>query len=224
MQALGRLSVRDRAVVALRYLEDLSVRDVAAGSRPPRRHRQEPVVAGARPPRAAARPLHGRGLVMTIDQQLRDRFDRETSTGVPEPDLAAAIAAGRRRRRGRGASYAVGCARRGRRRRHRRWSLPRLGADPVPTLAARRRHLRARHDHRHRPGGRGRRGRPVAPGAARGVPERLVAGHPAALDADFANATEWQLVYELSPEVELLVYVSKPIPGEASVTCVPGQR
>ena len=72
---------------------------------------------------------------MTIDQQLRDRFDRETSTGVPEPDLAAAIAAGRRRRRGRAASYAVG-------------SLavaavaaavviaPRLGADPVPTLAA----------------------------------------------------------------------------------------
>jgi RNA polymerase sigma-70 factor (sigma-E family) len=29
MQALGHLSVRDRAVVALRYLEDLSVRDVA---------------------------------------------------------------------------------------------------------------------------------------------------------------------------------------------------
>lgn len=30
MSALARLSVRDRAVVALRYLEDLSVRDVAA--------------------------------------------------------------------------------------------------------------------------------------------------------------------------------------------------
>ena len=29
MQALAQLSVRDRAVVALRYLEDLSVRDVA---------------------------------------------------------------------------------------------------------------------------------------------------------------------------------------------------
>ena len=30
MEALSRLPVRDRAVVALRYLEDLSVRDVAA--------------------------------------------------------------------------------------------------------------------------------------------------------------------------------------------------
>jgi RNA polymerase sigma-70 factor (sigma-E family) len=30
MDALGRLPVRDRAVLALRYLEDLSVRDVAA--------------------------------------------------------------------------------------------------------------------------------------------------------------------------------------------------
>ena len=71
---------------------------------------------------------------MTIDQQLRDRFDRETSAGVPEPDLAAVIAAGRRRRRGRGAAYAVGAlavaavaatA----------VVVPRLGADPLPTLA-----------------------------------------------------------------------------------------
>jgi hypothetical protein len=35
-------------------------------------------------------------------------------------------------------------------------------------------------------------------------------------DADFANATEWQLVYVLAPKVELLVYVSVPIPGESS--------
>ncbi len=36
-------------------------------------------------------------------------------------------------------------------------------------------------------------------------------------DADFANATEWQLVYDLAPKVQLLVYVGTTIPGQPSV-------
>ena len=45
---------------------------------------------------------------MTIDQQLRDRFDRATDRTLPTVDLAAAIAGGRRVRRRRATSYAAG--------------------------------------------------------------------------------------------------------------------
>ena len=45
---------------------------------------------------------------MTIDQQLRDRFDRATDQALPTVDLAAAIAGGRRVRRRRATSYAAG--------------------------------------------------------------------------------------------------------------------
>ena len=153
---------------------------------------------------------------MTIDQQLRDRFDRETSTGVPEPDLAAVIAAGRRRRRGRGVAYGIG-------------ALaaaavaatlvvaPGLGADPVPTPAA--------------DDGTFVAGTTIDTDLAAAVaaadpslppPTDVFASDWSRStplpDDQFANATEWQLVYELSPRVGLLVYVSKPIPGETSAT------
>jgi hypothetical protein len=45
---------------------------------------------------------------MTIDQQLRDRFDRATDRPLPQVDLGAAIADGRRIRRRRAASYTAG--------------------------------------------------------------------------------------------------------------------
>jgi len=45
---------------------------------------------------------------MTIDQQLRDRFDRATDRSFPTVDLDAAIDGGRRARRRRAASYAAG--------------------------------------------------------------------------------------------------------------------
>jgi hypothetical protein len=158
---------------------------------------------------------------MTIDQQLRDRFDRETSAGVPEPDLAAAIAVGRRHRRGRAASYAFA-------------SLavaaiaaaavvaPRLGADPVPTLAA--------DDGTFVPGttidtdlaAAVAAVEPSLPAPRDVYPSDWSRNTPLP-DADFANATEWQLLYDLSPGVELLVYVSKPIPGESSVTSCPAR-
>ena len=154
---------------------------------------------------------------MTIDQQLRDRFDRETSAGMPVPDLAAAIAAGRRRRRGRGAAYAVGAlavaavaatA----------VVVPRLGADPVPTLAA--------EDGTFVPGttidtdlaAAVAAADPSLPAPRDVYPSDWSRDTPLP-DADFANATEWQLVYDLSPEVELLVYVTKPVPARTSAVC-----
>ena len=154
---------------------------------------------------------------MTIDQQLRDRFDRETSAGMPVPDLAAAIAAGRRRRRGRGAAYAVGAlavaavaatA----------VVVPRLGADPVPALAA--------EDGTFVPGttidtdlaAAVAAADPSLPAPRDVYPSDWSRDTPLP-DADFANATEWQLVYDLSPEVELLVYVTKSVPGASAPSC-----
>jgi hypothetical protein len=162
---------------------------------------------------------------MTIDQQLRDRFDRETSGTVPEPDLAAAIAGGRRRRRRRMASYAVG-------------SLavaavaaaavvaPSLGTDTArPDAAA---DAPPADDGTFVPGTTIDTDLAAAVAAADPslpAPTRVFAGdwsRDTPLPGDqFANATEWQLVYELAPGVELLVYVSKPIPGGSSVTSCP---
>ncbi|MBF4761580.1 hypothetical protein ISU07_00445 [Nocardioides islandensis] len=157
---------------------------------------------------------------MTIEQQVRDRFDRATTT-VPEADVAAAIAGGRRvRRRRRVTAYAVGSlavaavaasA----------VALPRLGDDEPRTVAPA----------HHGPADDGT----FVPGTT--VDTDLAAAVAAAdpslpaprdvypsdwsrdtplPDADVANATEWQLVYDLAPKVELLVYVSVPIPGESS--------
>ena len=154
---------------------------------------------------------------MTIDQQLRDRFDRETRAGVPVPDLAAAIAAGRRRRRRRGVAYAVG-------------SLavaavaatavvvPRLGTEPVTMLAA--------DDGTFVPGttidtdlaAAVAAADPSLPAPREVYPSDWSRDTPLP-DADFADATEWQLVYDLSPEVELLVYVTKPVPGAGAASC-----
>jgi hypothetical protein len=158
---------------------------------------------------------------MTIDQQLRDRFDRVTQGSIPEPDLAAAIAGGRRRRRLRSVSYAVG-------------SLavaavaatavvvPRLGSDPVPTLAA--------DDGTFVPGTTIDTDLAAAVAAADPSlppPSDVFASDwsrdTPLPDDQFANATEWQLVYDLAPQVELLVYVTKPIPGDPSTpSCASG--
>jgi hypothetical protein len=165
---------------------------------------------------------------MTIDQQpsdiIRDRFDRATQGAILEPDLAAAISNGRRRRRRTAISYAAG-------------SLA------VAAVAASTAYVAIPH------GSAPDRGAPATsavvddgtfvPGTT--IDTDLAAAVAAAdpslpaptdvypsdwsrdtpLPADeFANATEWQLVYELSPEVELLVYVGKPIPGVVpDMTC-----
>ncbi len=153
---------------------------------------------------------------MTVDQQLRDRFDRVTDGSIPEPDLAAAIAGGRRRRRRRTASYAVG-------------SLavaaiaasalvaPQLGGGRGPTVAA-----EVADDGTFVPGTTIDTDLAAAVAAAdpslpapRDVYASDWSRDTPLPDADFANATEWQLVYDLSPNVELLVYVTKPIPGVA---------
>ena len=42
-------------------------------------------------------------------------------------------------------------------------------------------------------------------------------------DADFANATEWQLVYDLSPPWSCWSTSAKPIPGLDSDAGVPGR-
>ena len=154
---------------------------------------------------------------MTIDQQLRDRFDRETSAGMPVPDLAAAIAAGRVAVAGAGrrtpsgplAVAAVAAT---------AVVVPRLGADPVPTLAA--------DDGTFVPGttidtdlaAAVAAADPSLPAPRDVYPSDWSRDTPLP-DADFANATEWQLVYDLSPEVELLVYVTKPVPGEDAASC-----
>jgi hypothetical protein len=154
---------------------------------------------------------------MTIDQQLRDRFDRETSAGMPVPDLAAAIAAGRRRRRGRGAAYAVGAlavaavaatA----------VVVPRQGADPVPTLAAEDGTFVAGTTIDSELAAAVAAADPSLPAPRDVYPSDWSRDTPLP-DAEFANATEWQLVYDLSPEVELLVYVTKPVPGEDAASC-----
>jgi hypothetical protein len=41
-------------------------------------------------------------------------------------------------------------------------------------------------------------------------------------DDQFADATEWQLLYDLAPGVELLVYVTQPVPGESAPTSCGG--
>ena len=48
--ALGRLTPKQRAVVVLRFLDDLSERDTAEAARRQRRDRQEPDQPGAPPP------------------------------------------------------------------------------------------------------------------------------------------------------------------------------
>jgi hypothetical protein len=149
---------------------------------------------------------------MTTAQQLKDQFDR-TADGLPEPDVAAAVAAGRRGRRRRATSYAVG-------------SLavlavasavvvPRLGgSEEVPVTST-----------------------PAADGtfvAGTTIDTDLAAAVAAAApalpaptdvypsdwsrdtplpDEDFADATEWQLLYDLPGGETLLVYLSKPVPG-----------
>jgi hypothetical protein len=163
---------------------------------------------------------------MTIDQQVRDRFDRLTDGLLPQPDLAVAIAAGRRRRRLRTASYAVGSlavvafaasA----------FVLPHPGGSPEPAPSP-----NATDDGTFVPGttidtdlaSAVAAADPSLPTPTDVYPSDW--NHDGPLpDADFANATEWQLVYDLSPQSQLLVYVSQPIPGEpADTTCPPGER
>ena len=120
MDALARLPVRDRAVLALRYLEDLSVRDVAAACDVPEGTvksqtsralaRLEELLSAPEPSTDHQHQYQRREKepAMTIDQQLRDRFDRATDRPLPTIDLPAAIEGGRRIRRRRTASYAAG--------------------------------------------------------------------------------------------------------------------
>ncbi len=156
---------------------------------------------------------------MTVDQQLRDRFDRATRGVLPTPDLAGAIASGRRRRRvvpiasglagaavAGGVALAAAAA---------PWSG--LDADRAPVAAA---------------------PEPTSYVAGTDVDERLAAvvaaaspalpepadvfpmdwrtpgnapGHhapPAGLrlpDEQFADATAWQLRYELAPDHTVLI-------------------
>ena len=157
---------------------------------------------------------------MTMDQQLRDRFDR-ASARLPDADLGAALEAGRRRRRRRVTAYVAGSAAVLAVAATAGIAVPRLGGDTAldrPPVAA-----------------------PVAddgtfvPGTT--IDTDLEAAVAAAVpslprpsdvfasdwsrdtplpDEQFANATEWQLVYRLSPRVELLVYVTQPFPGDAA--------
>ena len=160
---------------------------------------------------------------MTIDQQLRDRFDRMTEGShaparpgrrhrrrPPEPPPPRA----RRTPRGSLAVVAVAATRRGR---------PAALATRRPVAAT-----PAADDGTFVPGHR--RSTPTSrrpwPPPTRRCPRRRTSTRATGRadtplpDADFANATEWQLVYDLSPHVELLVYVTKPIRG-----CNPaGQR
>ena len=156
---------------------------------------------------------------MTIDQQpsdvLRDRFDRATAGWMPEPDLAAAIAGGRRSRRRRAMAYAgaslavVAVAALA-------VAAPRIGHDDVPVAAT-----PAADDGTFVPGttidtdlaAAVAAADPSLPAPTDVYPSDWSRDTPLP-DADFADATEWQLVYDLSPQVQLLVYVGKPIPGE----------
>ena len=155
---------------------------------------------------------------MTIEQQLKDRFDRATEHAIPPADVPAAIARGRGRRRRRAGAYAVGSlavlavaasA----------TVLPRLGEEtPTAVPAAQ---GPAAPDGTFVPGttidtdlaAAVAAADPSLPAPTDVYPSDWSRDTPLP-DADFANATEWQLVYDLSDRVELLVYVSKPIPGE----------
>ena len=164
---------------------------------------------------------------MTTDQQLgdalRDRFDRATPGSVPEPDLDAAIAGGRRRRRVRLGSYAAGtlavlavtAA----------VAAPRIAGGPVPPTVA-----SAVDDGTYVAGTTVDTDLAAVVAAADPSLPAPVDVYPsdwsrdtALPDDQFANATEWQLVYDLSPHVELLVYVSQPVPGETPETTCPSQ-
>ncbi|MEO6509545.1 MAG: hypothetical protein ABIO16_01050 [Nocardioides sp.] len=155
---------------------------------------------------------------MTIEQQVRDRFDRAADAAIGDADIPGAILAGRRRRRRRAGAYAVGS----------------LAVAAVATSAVVLSQL----------GGPATTAVPVADEPADGtfVPGTTIDTDLAAAvaaadpslppptdvypsdwsrdtplpDAEFANATEWQLAYDLAPKVELLVYVSMSIPGEPS--------
>jgi hypothetical protein len=154
---------------------------------------------------------------MTIDQQLRDRFDRATEGPLPTPDLAAAIAGGRRRRRLRATSYAVGSL---------AVAAVAASAIVVPRLDGPERVIVAgpTSEVDYVPGTTIDTDLAAAVAAAdASLPAPIdvypfdVSRNAQLSDERFAEANEWELVYDLAPGVDLMVQVSKRVPGDGVV-------
>ena len=160
-RALASLTPRQRAVIVLRYYEDLTERAHRRRARGRARHRQEPDPPGAAAPARDLAPSRrdAGGLPMT-DQELHDLLHERVAdltmpdvsaaglgAGPPDPAptataaVAGAVAAVGGRRRGRRPAAPVRCAptarcRRRARCRHRAPDRPRPGPDVARARAA----------------------------------------------------------------------------------------
>ncbi|MBB2890339.1 hypothetical protein [Flexivirga oryzae] len=160
---------------------------------------------------------------MTVEQLLRDQFDR-AAEGLPGPDLDAVLTGGRRHRRRRTVAYTTGTV----------VAVAAVAAAAVPLVHAGRsadtpkpagqlKHLATANPVGERMQASVAAAAPELPAPYNVYPSDWNRNTPLPAD-QAANATEWQLYYHLSNGETLLVYTTLKLPGQPEASCEPKDK